>query len=226
VWVWEDGRIQVVALLFRAKEKRMKYLPLFFMVLLAGCFQPARKSDEGVQIDNLRKTAVNQFVGNTANLQRATLKGYQAEGYAHTATKHSWDNDKIDTKAKDLLIESANKQDVAPAKAKIDAAEFLKFASDAKSWADKTAREWDANRVSVDARVTAVEQLIAQAQTDYATAMRLEALLDQMDSAGLPPQIIQQAGQLIQQILGNKGTIQAPALPATTFAPATTNAGQ
>lgn len=202
------------------------------LLLMNGCMQSARKTPEGQQIESVRKASVSQFVNNTANLQRATLKGYQAEGYAHTATKHAWDNEKIDSKAKDLLIEQANKQDVAPSKAKIEAAEFLKFAGESKSWADKTAKEWDANRLSVDARVAAVEQLIGQAQTDYATALRLEALLEQMDGAGIPPEIIQQAGLLIQQVLGSKSSSQVPVLqPSTLSVPtavptANTNAGQ
>jgi hypothetical protein len=192
-------------------------LPL--LSVLSGCMQSARKTPEGQQIESTRQAALGHFVANTATIQKATLKGYQAEGYAHTTTKHAWDTEKIESQAKDLLIAQANKQDVSPAKAKIDSAEFMKFATEAKTWADKTAKEWDANRLSVDQRAAAVEQLIGQAQIDYAMAMKLEALLQQMDDSGLPPAIIQQATGLIQQILGSKAPATVPAIQPSNLNP-------
>lgn len=147
---------------------------MFLTLLLGGCF----KRPKGVKdADDTRKKALLIYKANTDEIHHAEQEAYR----------------QASLKMVDKLFEAdlAEIQKHTGADGKLEA----KFAIElfARAMANR-----DKNRAGVEAEVSKIRELVAKADRDFVTALKLDELLGQFYDAGIQPE---DAQKFVDQIL-------------------------
>ena len=147
----------------------------------SGCF--FKRPAQADKAQELKVRALKEYVENTNAVHRAEQEAYRAEAKAHAQSLFNQGLAQVKAKA-------------GP-DGKVDAAEVV-------AWVQQLASERAQYEAKADTKVQEIKVVIAKADEDMYTALKLDALLERFNESGVDPAFAQSAMNSILEITRRK----------------------